>query len=746
MIYKYNQLLQQLISDFNNTLNLPDNWVPDKKIVSESIKMFMSIDIEKVKPLQKRKKDIFSLAIKKLDLNKSNIKNLIDYIAKFKIYFNYHEKEQISYAFNYNNSNELKKVLLSRIDNIDNIELIMKKFKPVGEEEVFLAIDNMAEKNLNKFLNALFSAYIYNSFSLEDIRKYFTADRYMDKMTYYDYLKYRYTDIFERKCTLAYIDISEELYSRTNLPYSKFRNNILQVLKDYYNKLNNHCYIAISIGAIKVNDISIQWNLYSDIVLYCEKFREVILNTGYFKPEKIQQTTCKYINHLDINSANFKISNEGYTYKDCFVIPQGDSYDILILLQKNEKDERIIPCPECWSDNVQGNSYPTINVRSWECKNPLCSGKSKTNRGKRYSLESLIKQKAITQKENNIPVESLRKWRLDFVDINNKKEIVDMLLLHYSLVGDKVDIISDISIDNVYLKRSINKCSINFNNNIDEVFENFENSAFFKRFMYIKDMHKYKSLNNISDVEGVKVYNMDAYEVLCNIPNESIDGAVTSPPYYNAKEYSSWDNIYCYLYDMYNIIIQVYRILKNDTYFIFNIFDYFDNENSLVFSDMGKKRMILSAYTIYLFRKCGFELQDNIIWFKGEIQGNRNCNQGNNSPYYQAPLNAWEDVFVFKKGNPHNQFNTIMKLKPVFKYKNGVNTLGHDAPYPKEIPELLLKKMQKGNVILDPFSGSMTTGRTAYNYGINSISVDYIEQYCRLGLDLLKEEINIKHD
>ena len=49
---------------------------------------------------------------------------------------------------------------------------------------------------------------------------------------------------------------------------------------------------------------------------------------------------------------------------------------------------------------------------------------------------------------------------------------------------------------------------------------------------------------------------------------------------------------------MYNIAIQIHRVLKPRASFVFNIFDYFDNENIVAFSAMGKKRMILGAYIV----------------------------------------------------------------------------------------------------------------------------------------------------
>ena len=113
-------------------------------------------------------------------------------------------------------------------------------------------------------------------------------------------------------------------------------------------------------------------------------------------------------------------------------------YSILILLEKNERDETLIPCPTCRSKKVQGNSYPVLGVRSWECKNYFCADKSKSNRGKRYSLASLQKQQAIEDDTNLIPIESLKRWKLDCLEKTDEKEALTMLIQHYTLVGDSV--------------------------------------------------------------------------------------------------------------------------------------------------------------------------------------------------------------------------------------------------------------------------------------------------------------------
>ena len=44
--------------------------------------------------------------------------------------------------------------------------------------------------------------------------------------------------------------------------------------------------------------------------------------------------------------------------------------------------------------------------------------------------------------------------------------------------------------------------------------------------------------------------------------------------------------------------------------------------------------------------------------------------------------------------------------------------------------ELLIRQMAKGECVLDPFSGSMTTGRTAHQHGVRSVSIEMQKEYC----------------
>lgn len=138
---------------------------------------------------------------------------------------------------------------------------------------------------------------------------------------------------------------------------------------------------------------------------------------------------------------------------------------------------------------------------------------------------------------------------------------------------------------------------------------------------------------------------MDCLIGLQNMPDNSIDLMVTSPPYYNAREYSRWQTVNAYMADMKNIFTELYRTLKNHHYAIINVGD--------VTCQVGKakwsvRKLPLGAMFIMMMEDIGFEFIDDYIWDKGEPQSKRHL--GNPQyPFYQYPVNCYEHILVFAK-------------------------------------------------------------------------------------------------
>lgn len=149
--------------------------------------------------------------------------------------------------------------------------------------------------------------------------------------------------------------------------------------------------------------------------------------------------------------------------------------------------------------------------------------------------------------------------------------------------------------------------------------------------------------------DGVKIVWGDCINVLKGLPSESVGLMVTSPPYYNAREYSQWENLDLYLENMRQIIREAYRVLDNHRVFVFNVGDIFDNDNLTTKSTWGKRRIPLGAYFTKIFEEEGFTFVDDFIWDKGEVQSQRQKNGNNPYPFYQYPLNCYEHILIFHK-------------------------------------------------------------------------------------------------
>ena len=289
-----------------------------------------------------------------------------------------------------------------------------------------------------------------------------------------------------------------------------------------------------------------------------------------------------------------------------------------------------------------------------------------------------------------------------------------------------------------------------------------------------------------SKSSNIKIVWGDCLNALKKMDSESIQCMVTSPPYYNAREYSQWENINDYLDDMRAIIKESYRVLDNNRVWVFNVGDIFDNPRTKTKSVWGKQRIPLGAYFTSIFESEGFTFVDDFIWDKGEVQSQRQKNAGKPYPFYQYPLNCYEHILIFHKhrldltrypcpvcgslkvnGNtqsevglqswecknlscfersvsnrgkrfsaktnitqslqrrsPENEIDKnmvdkwrrdIIKFSPVIKINSkGVNTLGHTATFPEDIPEMAVRNFSyEGEKILDPFAGSFTSAIVA---------------------------------
>lgn len=153
--------------------------------------------------------------------------------------------------------------------------------------------------------------------------------------------------------------------------------------------------------------------------------------------------------------------------------------------------------------------------------------------------------------------------------------------------------------------------------------------------------------NYINQQKGIWLYNCDNKILMQHFLdlNVKIDLCVTSPPYYNARDYSQYESFESYMKEMEIIFTLVYKILNNHKYLIVNVGDVVCLSSKQKWSS---KKFALGAYFTVMLENIGFQFIDDYIWDKGEPQSKRHL--GNPPyPFYQYPVNCYEHILVFAK-------------------------------------------------------------------------------------------------
>ncbi|MDD9980660.1 MAG: DNA methyltransferase [Gammaproteobacteria bacterium] len=725
---------------------------------------------KKLRPKSMRRRWLFARINWKFRINRVPIAHLYSAAARNGVTFNYRQKIRIQTAFDLRDPKPFLEVLQSRNPAKRVCEEIQGLFAPVAEE-VTLGVLRKEVKNPSKLRNekgdrpidqeillSCFAAFAFSVAEEQVLHEFFdpTYDAKFYEKSFWLQLKHIRPELYSRNRTLDVVRMHAGAQVGT---YHEMRQTLLTLLRDSYTGLNNHGHLAIWLDPLTCESRNVTWEIASDIMLFAEKHDLVHIQRGYFRPGRIQTETLAAIPNVEIAEAKFHLVNEGFTYRDTFVCPQSSGSRcgeeaILLILQKNKRNETLVPCPACRSHNVQGNSYSSLGVRSWECRNPICPERSKYNRGKRYSFKTLLTQIAIEDERNKIPVGSVRSWMRDVQIGRQFSDVLNMLIAHYTLYGDVVHIFGGDATPKKILGRCIVHHSLSTSRPASESF--FDDNPWFSRYAVKRSLGSNRGPGDAGGSTGrIEVIHGDAFDILASFDPETVDGAVTSPPYYNAREYSQWPNIYAYLYDMYGIARQLFRVLRSGSFYLYNIFDHFDNEKSVVYSAMGDKRLILSAYTVDLFRRAGFMLLGNVTWDKGHIEGRRGFNAGNFSPYYQSPFNCWEHVLIFWKPDDGmvataaaraRLLPSVLREPPVAKMVRGENAHGHSAPFPEAIPGLLVPLLPVDATVVDPFGGSATTGRALKMHATKVICIEQSAEYCRLALAKCSEPKEMQED
>ena len=238
------------------------------------------------------------------------------------------------------------------------------------------------------------------------------------------------------------------------------------------------------------------------------------------------------------------------------------------------------------------------------------------------------------------------------------------------------------------------------------------------------------------------------------IPDEKVNLIVTSPPYWQLKNYNGGKNeigqgnatYEDYLHDLFRVFDECVRVLAPDGKIAINIMPMFLSGNATPFKRRITKS-VLSDFENFFYAKGNMFLQNLFIWDK------RKSTRVSSWGSYPHPVNLlagypYEWIIVFSKAGKRPKVskeikeqskltkeeweqwveNSFWEMHPASAKKEG-----HPAPFPEELPKRIIRIHSfVGDTILDPFGGSGTTGKVAKNLNRNSISYDINPEFIEL--------------
>ena len=253
-----------------------------------------------------------------------------------------------------------------------------------------------------------------------------------------------------------------------------------------------------------------------------------------------------------------------------------------------------------------------------------------------------------------------------------------------------------------------------------------------------------------------KIINGDSRQ-MAELADNSVHLVVTSPPYWQLKDYGadnqigfndSYEN---YINNLNLVWKECYRVLYDGCRLCINIGDQF--ARAVYY---GRYKVIPIREEIIKFcESIGFDYMGAIIWKK--VTTSNTTGGGVQMGSYPYPRNGilkldYEFILVFKKlGDAPkptkeqkerskmtaDEWNTYFAGHWNFP---GIRQNGHIAMFPEELPTRLIKMFSfVGETVLDPFLGSGTTSLAAKNTDRNSIGFEINSEFT----SVIREKLNV---
>jgi modification methylase len=256
-----------------------------------------------------------------------------------------------------------------------------------------------------------------------------------------------------------------------------------------------------------------------------------------------------------------------------------------------------------------------------------------------------------------------------------------------------------------------------------------------------------------------QIINIDCLEAFKNMPDNSIDLIVTSPPYNLKKPYSNYsDDLPLEEYHgwLCSVCTEMFRVIKPNSNIFINICDAGvsnrDAEGDRKIGERGNFYVIPHHVVVisHMLTLKNAQYLNPIIWRKPsncKSQFGVNGRFAGTYPYggnCHVPSEI-EFVLHFRKNGVYQKIDKAVKDKSKLTKErwfeisgqiwefNGVSSKDHPAQFPVEMPLRCIEGWSVyGDIVLDPFMGIGNTAIAAKQTGRNFVGFDLSPIYCKL--------------
>ncbi len=248
----------------------------------------------------------------------------------------------------------------------------------------------------------------------------------------------------------------------------------------------------------------------------------------------------------------------------------------------------------------------------------------------------------------------------------------------------------------------------------------------------------------------------DVVEILKKVEDESIHLTFTSPPYYNARDYSIYNSYNSYLNFLWKTFEEVHRVTKEGRFLVLNT-------SPIIIPRTGRKYSSIRypiPFDIHSeMIKMGWEYVDDIVWLKPEPSA-KNRVAGFNlhrKPLAYKPNCVTETLMVYRKKS-NKLIDWIFKQYPEdivekSKIKDGYETSNvwkidpssdknHTAVFPIKLCDKVISYYSfEGDLVFDPFAGSGSVGLSSIKNNRFFFLTEINKEYFNILKDKLKSDL-----